>query len=284
MQVTEHVHAIKIPFAVSTRFVYAYLIYGKQVCLVDSGIAPAKEKIFAYMQETGRDPKEITWLVQTHSHADHIGLSAEIKKISGCKVAAHGAEKAWIEDIELQYRERPTPTFRSYVQTSVGIDWVVRDGDAVDLGGELALRVIHTPGHSNGSVSYLLSADGALFSGDAIPPVGGLPIYSDVLVAIQSIRKLRRISGLKALLSSWHDPILGEKVYQVMEESLAYIQKVHEMVRTEKAQSAGLNSKELALRVLKGLGIPESLLNPIVITTVEAHLRESQRVNVLEGI
>jgi len=46
MRVTEHVHAIKVPFAVSTRFVYAYLIYGKQICLVDSGIAPAKEKIF----------------------------------------------------------------------------------------------------------------------------------------------------------------------------------------------------------------------------------------------
>jgi hydroxyacylglutathione hydrolase len=282
MRVTEHVHAIKVPFAVSTRFVYAYLIYGKQVCLVDSGIAPAKEKIFAYMQKTGRDPKEISWLVQTHSHADHIGLSAEIKQISGCKVAAHGAEKAWIEDIELQYRERPTPTFRSYVQNSAGIDRVVSDGDTLDLGGGLTLEVIHTPGHSDGSVSYLLSADGALFSGDAIPPVGGLPIYADVLVAIQSIRKLRKISGLKALFSSWHDPIQGEKVYRVMDESLAYIQKVHDLVRREKAQSPVLNSKELTLRVLKGLGIPESLLNPIVITTIEAHLKESQRLNVVE--
>ena len=284
MQVTDHIHAIKIPFAVSTRFVYAYLIYGKQVCLVDSGIAPAKEKIFSYIQKTGRDPREISWLVQTHSHADHIGLSAEIKKISRCKVAAHGAEKAWIEDIELQYRERPTATFRSYVQNSVGVDVVVGDGETLDLGGGLTLEVIHTPGHSNGSVSYLLPADGALFSGDAIPPVGGLPIYADVLVAIQSIRKLRKIPGLKALFSSWHDPIQGEKVYQVMDESLAYIQKVHDLVRKEKAQSPVLPSKELTLRVLKGLGIPESLLNPIVITAIEAHLKESLRRNVLEGV
>jgi hydroxyacylglutathione hydrolase len=282
MRVTEHVHAIKVPFAVSTRFVYVYLIYGEQICLVDSGIASAKEKIFAYMQQTGRDPKEINWLVQTHSHADHIGLSAEIKKISGCKVAAHGAEKPWIEDIELQYRERPTATFRSYVQDSVGVDVVVRDGETLDLGGGLTLEVIHTPGHSNGSVSYLLPADGALFSGDAIPPVGGLPIYADVLVAIQSIRKLRKIAGLKALFSSWQDPLLGEKVYQVMDESLAYIQKVHDRVRKEKAQAPSLHPKELTLRVLRGLAIPESLLNPIVITTIEAHLKESRRLNVLE--
>lgn len=282
MRVTEHVHAIKVPFAVSTRFVYAYLIYGKQICLVDSGIASAKEKIFDYMQKTGRDPKEISWLVQTHSHADHIGLSAEIKKISGCKVAAHGAEKAWIEDIELQYRERPTPTFRSYVQNSVGIDWVVSDGDTLDLGGGLTLKVVHTPGHSNGSVSFLLPADGALFSGDAIPPVGGLPIYADVLAAVKSIRKLREIPGLKALFSSWHDPVQDEKVYQVMDEGLAYIQKIHDLVRQEKAQSPVLNSKGLTIRVLKGLALPESLLTPIVITTVEAHLKESQRLNVLD--
>jgi glyoxylase-like metal-dependent hydrolase (beta-lactamase superfamily II) len=282
MQVTEHIHAIKVPFAVPTRFVYTYLIYGKQICLVDSGTASAKEMIFNYLQKTGRDPKEINLLVQTHSHADHIGLSAEIKKISGCKVAAHGAEKAWIEDIELQYRERPTATFRSYVQDSVGVDLVVRDGDTLDLGGGLALEVIHTPGHSSGSVSFLFSEDGALFSGDAIPPVGGLPIYADIFATIRSIRKLSGIRGLKALFSSWHDPIQGEKVYQVMDESLAYIQKVHDLVRQEKAKSPALNPKELTLRVLKSLAIPESLLSPIVITTIEAHLQESRRLNVLE--
>jgi hydroxyacylglutathione hydrolase len=282
MQVTEHIHAIKVPFAGSARFVYAYLIYGKQICLVDSGTSSAKEMIFHYIQNTGRDPKEINLLVQTHSHADHIGLSAEIKKISGCKVAAHGAEKAWIEDIELQFRERPTATFRSYVQDSVGVDLVVKGGDTLDLGGGLDLEVIHTPGHSSGSVSFLFSEDGALFSGDAIPPVGGLPIYADIFATIKSIRKLSGIRGLKALFSSWHDPILEEKVYQVMEESLAYIQKVHDLVREEKAKSPALNPKELTLRVLKSLALPESLLSPIVITTIEAHLQESRRLNVLE--
>ncbi len=282
MQVTEHVHAIKVPFAASTRFVFAYLIYGKQICLVDSGIASAKGIIFDYIQKTGRDPKEISLLVHTHSHADHIGLSAEIKKISGCKVAAHAAEKAWIEDIELQYRERPTATFRSYVQNSVGVDLVVKDGDTLDLGGGLTLEVIHTPGHSSGSVSFLFPQDGALFSGDAIPPVGGLPIYADIFATIKSIHKLRGIRGLKALFSSWHDPIQGEKVYQIMDESLAYIQRVHDLVRQEKEKSPALDPKELTLRVLKSLAIPESLLSPIVITTIEAHLRESRRLNLLE--
>ena len=281
MKVTDHVHAIKVPFAVPTRFVYLYLIYGKKICLVDSGIASAKEKILDYLKETGRDPQEINLLVQTHSHADHIGLSSEIKKISGCKVAAHSAEKNWIEDIEEQYRQRPTPTFRSYVQDSTKIDWVVKDGDVLDLGDGGSLRVGHPPGHSTGSISLVYPTDGALFSGDAIPLAGGLPIYSDVFVTVKSVRKLQALKGLKALFSSWHDPILGEKVYQTMDAALAYMQKVHEMVRNENAGVLSLASRELTIRVLKGLGIPENLLSPIVVTTIEAHRQASQHPDLL---
>lgn len=51
MQVTKHVHAIKIPFQITNnlgitvdRFVYAYLIYGKKICLIDSGVACNKKR------------------------------------------------------------------------------------------------------------------------------------------------------------------------------------------------------------------------------------------------
>ena len=53
MQAPEHVHAFKVPFPALARFVYIYMIYGKQVSLVDNGIAPAKEMIFAYLRKTG---------------------------------------------------------------------------------------------------------------------------------------------------------------------------------------------------------------------------------------
>jgi len=282
MKVTEHVHAIKIPFPASTRFVYAYLIYGNQLCMVDSGIAPAKEMVFDYLRKTGRDLKEVRWILQTHSHGDHIGLSSEIKKISGCRVAAHGAEIDWIEDIDKQYRERPTPTFRTYVQNGTKVDRVVKDGEVLDLDGGESLKVIHTPGHSAGSISFIYSADGALFSGDAIPVAGGLPIYSDVFVTIQSIKKLKAVKRLKALFSSWHDPIQGEKVYQTMDQALAYMQRVHELVRKKNADEPSLEPKELTIRVLKDLRIPENLVNPIVITTIEAHRKVSQYPNILE--
>ena len=283
MRVTEHVHALKVPFPASTRFVYMYLIYGKQVSLVDSGIAPAKGLIFDYLQKTGRNPKDIRFLLQTHSHGDHIGLSAEIRKISGCQIVAHAAEKDWIEDIDKQYRERPTPTFRSYVQESAKVDRVVKDGDILDLGGGESRKVIHTPGHSPGSISFVYTPDGALFSGDAVPAAGALPIYSDVFVNAQSIRKLKAVPGLKALFSSWHDPILGEKVYPTLDEALAYMQRVHGVVRQEIEGAPSLAPKELTIRVLKALGIPENMASPIVITTIEAHRKASKQADILKA-
>jgi hydroxyacylglutathione hydrolase len=282
MQVTEHVHAVKIPFPGTSRFVYVYLIYGEKICLIDSGILAGREIILNYLRETGRDPKEISLLVQTHSHPDHIGLSGEIKRISNCKVAIHDAEKAWIEDIELQVRMRPTLTFRAFVQQPVAADMTLQDEGTLDWEEGLSLRVIHTPGHSDGHVAIFLPRDGALFTGDGIPPYGGVPIYEDIRESIRSIRRLRGIKGVQAIFSSWHEPQKGERTYALMDESLAYLQKVHEAVRRIKGKFPSLGPGELAVRVLPELGLPARPLSPNVIKTMEAHLREIEYPDILK--
>jgi len=109
MQVTEHIHAIKIPFQVGgyagiavDRFVYAYLIYGvEQICLIDCGVAGSERVLFDYVRSTGRTPDEIAMIVQTHAHPDHIGASQAIKQATGCIVAAHPGDNPWIEDVDL---------------------------------------------------------------------------------------------------------------------------------------------------------------------------------------
>jgi len=282
MQVTEHVHAVKIPFPGTSRFVYVYLIYGKKICLIDSGILAGRERLFNYLRNSGRDPKEIALIVQTHSHPDHIGLSGEIKRMSNCTVAIHAAEKAWIEDIELQVRMRPTLTFRAFVQQSVAVDRELRDGETLDWEEGLSLQVIHTPGHSSGHVAIFLPRDGALFTGDGVPPYGGVPIYEDIRESIRSICKLKNVHGVNAIFSSWHEPQKGEKACALMDESLAYLQKVHGLVRGIKGGSPSLDSRELAARVLTELGLPPSPLSPNVLTTMEAHLKEIEHPDILK--
>lgn len=282
MQVTEHIHAIKIPFKLTVspertvdRFVYAYLIFGKQICLIDCGVSASEAMIFDYVREAGRDPQEISMLVLTHSHPDHIGASRAVKGETGCQVAAHVDAQPWIEDIELQAKQRPIANFHSLVGGPVEVDLVLRDGGTLDLGDGLTLEVVHTPGHSKGSISPLLREDGALFSGDALPMAGGLPIYEDVSSSIRSIRRLRGIKGLKVLFASWDAPHRGkDRVYELMDGGLRYFQRIHEAVRKVTADFPSLDARELCPRVLRNLGLPESATIPIVVKSIEAHLKE----------
>ena len=288
MQVTEHIHAIKIPFKLSVepgktvdRFVYAYLILGKEICLIDAGVSSAEKMIFDYVRELDRDSKEISMLVLTHSHPDHIGGCQGVVRECGCRVIAHVDAQPWIEDVERQFRERPIVNFHSLVAGPVRVDVAVRDGDRLDLGDGRVLEVVHTPGHSRGSVSLVFREDGALFTGDAVPMVGGLPIYEDVLSSVRSVRKLAGIDGLKVLFASWDDPHHGDRVYELMDEALHYFQRTHEAVRKVTANSPSLDSKELSYRVLKELGLPEAAIPTIVVKSIEAHLRALQHEDVL---
>ena len=288
MKVTEAIHAIKIPFKLLVspgktldRFVYAYLIYGEHICLIDSGVSGSHSMIFDYVKKTGRDPEEISLLVLTHSHPDHMGGTLAIKRQTGCRVAAHVDAKPWIEDVELQYRERPIFNFHSLVEGAVQIDQDLKDGDVVDLADRQTLRVIHTPGHSQGSISLVFEEEGALFSGDAIPMSGRVPIYEDVVSSIRSIRRLKGIKDLKTLFASWDEPHHGQRVYTLMDEGIDCFQNIHGVVREVKENAPSTDPMDVAPLVLKSLGLPETALIPIVIKSIEAHLRVIDNADLL---
>jgi hydroxyacylglutathione hydrolase len=280
MQVTEHIHALKIPFKLRVgpdktvdRFVFAYLIFGDQICLIDSGVAGSEAIILEYIKQAGRDPQEISRIVFTHSHADHIGGGPALKKQTGCKLAAHVDARPWIENVDQQYAERPIGNFYDLVGGSVEIDSGLKDGDQVDLGDGKTFEIFHTPGHSKGAISLLYNKDQALFTGDAVPKPGTVPIYEDVATSIESIKKLKQINGLKVLMASWDDPQFGAGVYASMDAGLQWFQQIHEAVLAETAGSVAIDPKDLCARVLKRLGFPEIPLVPIVVTSIGAHLK-----------
>jgi glyoxylase-like metal-dependent hydrolase (beta-lactamase superfamily II) len=289
MQINKHVHALKIPFTITTqsgvmvdRFVYVYLIYGTNgVCLIDSGVAGAEQAIFEYLWATDRKVSDISLIVQTHSHPDHIGASRTIKGETGCEVAVHPSEKAWIENVQLQARERPVPGFDTLVAGSLAVNRLLEDGDVFDLGCGLKLQVFHTPGHSRGSISLLLLGYQALFSGDAIPVPGDLPVYEDVRDSVASVKKLKAIEDVRYLLPSWDEPRQGVAVYPRMEEGLQYLQRIHDAVRRCSGKSAGTDLLETTRCVLKEISLPLELANPIVARSIAAHLGLRSQGNIL---
>ena len=288
MQIEKHIHALKIPFTIMTprglmeRFVYVYFIYGLNgVHLIDTGVASSAQAIFDYLRSTDRKVSDIMLIIQTHTHPDHIGASRTIKGETGCAVAVHAAEKAWIENVELQKKERPVPDFDSLVAGSLAVNRLLEDGDVFDLGCGLKVQIFHTPGHSKGSVSILLQGYWALFSGDAIPVPGEMPIYEDVPASVASIKKLIAIKELRHLLPSWDEPRKGAMVYQRMEEGLQYIQRVHDAVRKCAKKNASPDPLKLSVCVLQELGLPPEMANPLVARTVAAHLAVRGRKSIL---
>lgn len=279
MQISNKVHALRFPFYVTSpseiileRFVYVYLIYGSEICLVDTGVASSEETVFDYVRKTDRKISDISLIIQTHSHPDHIGATRAIKAETGCSVAVHPAEKAWVENVELQARERPVPGFHSLVSGPVAVDRTLEDGDIVDLGCGMKLQVFHTPGHSKGSVSLLLLGYNVLFSGDAVPVPGEMPVYEDLLATVNSVKRLMGTPDIRHLLASWDEPRKGNLAYQRMDEALRYLQRIHDSVLRAAGNDPEPEPMELCRRVLEDLGIPPVAANPLVVRSLVSHL------------
>ncbi len=274
MQITPAIHALRHPFKIPVapgiaidRFVYSYLLVGGTIALIDTGVAGCENEIFDYIRSIGRDPHEISLIILTHSHPDHIGAAKEIREATGCSVMAHPAERTWIEDVDRQNRERPIPGFSKLVGGSVKLDHELADGDVIDPDG-----TFHTPGHSAGSISLLVQGEGALFCGDAVPVDGDLPVYDDALQSARSVIKLQAIRGIRVLLSSWDDPLEGDAAYQQMDRALAYLQKIHNATVSASADGT-VEPMEIAKRTATALGLPPQMVTPLLARTLGANMR-----------
>lgn len=114
------------------------------------------ERILKEVDELRLDIKIIAL---THGHIDHIGALKEVKEATDAQVAIHTDDVKALKDrflsifLGIRHRSPPAP------------DRLLNDGDIIPI-GELKFTVIHTPGHSKGSICLL--GKGVLFSGDTL--------------------------------------------------------------------------------------------------------------------
>jgi len=282
MKITETIHAFKHSFRLALsenhyvdRFVYSYILSGENVCLIDTGVRGMARLLQNYLSQMNRSPPEISMVALTHAHPDHIGGCLAIKRTSPASFCAHHADRPWIEDVEKQYRERPILNFFELVEGPVPVSRELKEGDTILWDKGKTIRVLETPGHSLGSISFFLEEEGALFTGDAVPAAGTIPIYVDPRVSIQSIHKLKKVSGVKYLFSSWHEPISGDQINTAMDEGIRYIEKIDQimtdLIKTMPPETSG---EELSLRALERMGIKTSKVLPMVRTSFESHRKK----------
>ncbi|RLI86156.1 MAG: MBL fold metallo-hydrolase [Archaeoglobales archaeon] len=174
-----------------------YLIIDERVALIDAG-GDAGFLIKALQRYV--NPKEIEYLFLTHSHFDHAMAVPEVKRF-GCKVVMHSMEldllNRGLTKLGYVYHFKP--------------DILVFGGETFEL-GELKLEVIHTPGHTSGSVCYYEPKRKWLFSGDTVFKFGfgrydfpsGNPY--DLLKSLEILRRL----NVESLYPGHDDIVEGE--------------------------------------------------------------------------
>lgn len=269
MQLTPHIHVLELPFTVPLpsgpfeRSVSVVLICTDTITLIDSGTAGAESRISDYLSSIGRKIEDIRLLVLSHSHPDHIGAAQAIVAATKCRVAAHAAERPWIEDIQLQAQQRPVPGFASLVGGSVPVTRIVADGDTIDVGAGMHLEVLHTPGHSHGSLSFWCPQEKVLITGDAIPVPGEMPIFDDLE---QSLNSLRRLGELETsyLVSAWEPPLRGEGIPRRFEAGCDWLLQLKEAVQKSRSSSESIGPMGLCAEVVAALGLPPFCVNPLV--------------------
>ncbi len=134
--------------------------------LIDCGGSPVQK-----LSRIGADPLRLTAVVITHTHPDHVGGIAAIKRETPAKVAAHRIEADFISK-KKTYTGPPGAATQRHPGTPVDI--LLDDGKVQD-----GLRAIFTPGHTTGSISLLDASRSLLIAGDAVNNEGRLQPMDD---------------------------------------------------------------------------------------------------------
>jgi glyoxylase-like metal-dependent hydrolase (beta-lactamase superfamily II) len=190
-------------YQISLGAVNTFLIEDEGLTLVDTGYKGSTEKIFEAIKKGGKNPDDIRQIILTHSHPDHAGSAAEIKRRLNIPVYAHAEDASLMaQGIAGRLPHVLSPglanwiVFRMFIKNSkneidpLKVDHLVADNDIIPIAG--GIQAIYTPGHSKGHIALLVKKEGLLIAGDICANMMGLglsTVYEDRAVGVQSILK-----------------------------------------------------------------------------------------------
>ena len=185
------VHAVRL---VRVR---AYLVDEEPASLVDAGLAGSSGRIESALAAHGRSLADLARVICTHGHPDHAGGARELAE-RGIEVLIHPADAETMRTGWRAALRRPSRGRLFAAMTPELPDFTpIRDGDVLPvLGG---LEVIHTPGHTPGSVCLYGARDRVLFVGDVLQRRFGRVSHASVLYSDDhraAKRALQRLAGL----------------------------------------------------------------------------------------
>lgn len=171
IQITKNLY--RLPTLGSFINSYAFINADSSVTLVDCGVKGSAKKLIKDLARIGKHPSDVVNIVLTHAHDDHVGGTSEMISVSNPRdVLMHE------EDSHLPPTGKTPPRDDSRLSGKLmkllpesrykpfSITRTLKDGDVIEAAG--GLKVIHTPGHTNGHISLLHLESETLITGDSI--------------------------------------------------------------------------------------------------------------------
>ena len=139
----------------------------REAVIIDCGAYYDAERaaVVDYIRDNGLTLRH---LLCTHGHFDHVFGADTIFQEFGIAPEVHAADRHFVEDMDKQYRDMVGVP---YPRPSVAVSRLLSDGDVVTFGTH-ELKVIHTPGHSQGSVVFHCASAHVAFTGDTLFRMG----------------------------------------------------------------------------------------------------------------
>ena len=209
-----------------------YVIKEEGTIMIDSGTPKKGKRFVKRLKKLSINPKDIKLIILTHGHLDHIGSAKEIKEITGAKIAMHQLEKNCLEKSLMLVPPAVNrwghifawimARFMPLVHIpSTDVEIILEDEEFSLAEFGIPGKVIHTPGHSSGSVSVLLET-GDAFVGDLamngfplrIGP--GLPIFAEDLQKVKESWKMLLDRGAKMVYPAHGNPFSAEIIRKVL--------------------------------------------------------------------
>jgi glyoxylase-like metal-dependent hydrolase (beta-lactamase superfamily II) len=204
-------------FEVRVAHVHAHLVVtDRGVVLVDTGLPGGGARtIEQALRDVRRSLGEVTTILVTHRHNDHVGGLAELRRRSGATVVAHVIDVPFITG----RRTAQNPPLLRVLSKVMRTAEPAPVDEALSADGPFSVpgfTAVHTPGHTLGHVSFLLDrAGGVLFAGDAAGGIPGgrvsgspKPVTDDPAAAKDSLKRLAALEFTIAVFG--HGPAVTD--------------------------------------------------------------------------
>jgi hydroxyacylglutathione hydrolase len=256
---------------------YTYLVVGEKLAFIDTGLPQYCEDVKKYVVDLRHRLQDVHLIINTHVHGDHVACNKALKAVCKAKLAVHELDAKYIENPDyflkdtFKHAAPPEDYVREAKSWKDKVDILLKDGDTIELDG-VTLEVVHTPGHTLGSICLYDRERKILFSGDALQgttafmkefgPVTGL--YTDLDAYIRSIQRLLNLN-VDMILPGHPDIIKKSNVRKELENCLKRVSYINDKILQN------LQKTEMTLQKLtETLGIPVDEWN---LTSIESHLR-----------